>query len=558
MIWFAVVAAIVYYARKKVRRVCAPVCTCVCVQFDLLPRACLCLQAGEVKRETAIVTEDFKRFQRSYIVILLIVTAADWMQVRLSAGEQLTHTLRAPATTHSMPPFPPPHNFQGAYLYTLYSGYGFSAKSIGHLYMLGFASAALCSTFVGSLADKYGRKRLCQSYCVLYMCSCFTKRSSSFGMLAIGRILGGASASILVSSFESWMVHQHLFLSYPQKWMRDTFEMATSGTGIVAMCAGIVSTIVATQFGPVAPFDFAAVLVMFGLLLLTRAWPENYGDESISVAQTLENAYEAIKSDPVVIMLGISQSLFEAAMYVFVVMWTPALEDTSTTPVSHGWAFSTFMLCIVLGGTAYKQYLKYGGTVEKLGLFVYGVATLALLVPVLVEEHTIQMLSFCVFEVCVGVFWPTAGSLRSMYVPEDLRASVMATLRIPQNVIIVLVMTLVGRVPHRVVLFSSFLLAAGALAYQYYFIKLTVGDSDVIEELQVIVDENIIEGGADAKGNQGSTSKASTSGPAGDEKGALLSDNSGRVTDGEIGEGDRSPVTGTVASNGTAGSASTS
>ena len=52
--------------------------------------------------------------------------------------------------------------------------------------------------------------------------------------------------------------------------MRATFHLVTEGTGIVAMCAGVASAILAMYFGPVAPFDLAAITVCFGLLLITR------------------------------------------------------------------------------------------------------------------------------------------------------------------------------------------------------------------------------------------------------------------------------------------------
>mmetsp|Transcript_15797 Transcript_15797/g.38944 ORF Transcript_15797/g.38944 Transcript_15797/m.38944 type:complete len:483 (-) Transcript_15797:163-1611(-) len=428
--WFALVAGVLYYARRQ----------------------------AKIVQDQTVVTEDFKRFQRSYVVIFLLLTAADWMQ--------------------------------GPYLYALYDNYGHSKQVIGRLFILGFGAAALCSTFVGSLADKYGRKRLCQAYCVLLLLSCAMKHSSSFSALALGRVFGGASTSILLSSFESWMVHQHLFLSYPDHWMRGTFEIVASGTGVVAMMSGLAATFAASHFGHVAPFDLAIVLAALGLLLLSRAWPENYGDRDISVLQTLENAYETIRGDPVIMLLGLSQALFEAGMYVFVVMWTPSLDETSATPVSHGWVFSSFMLCIILGGTLYKQYLAYGGTVEKLMLFSCGVGGVALLIPSVVVEHSIQLLSFLVFEVSVGVFWPTASSLRSMYFPEETRASVMAALRVPQNLLIILVLAVHGHVSHSTIFMMSFCFLVGAAVAQWYFIKLTTGEIDVIEELGK-VDENI-------------------------------------------------------------------
>ena len=51
--------------------------------------------------------------------------------------------------------------------------------------------------------------------------------------------------------------------------------------------------------------------------------------------------------DPKIIYLGVIQSFFEGAMYIFVFMWTPALEATSPWTeqlISHGWIFACFMV----------------------------------------------------------------------------------------------------------------------------------------------------------------------------------------------------------------------
>ena len=98
---------------------------------------------------------------------------------------------------------------QGPYVYTLYSSYGFSIGQIGVLFIVGFGSSLVFGTFVGSLADRYGRKANCLLFCIIYGFSCMTKHFRSFEVLLAGRLLGGISTSILSSAFETWMVHQH-------------------------------------------------------------------------------------------------------------------------------------------------------------------------------------------------------------------------------------------------------------------------------------------------------------------------------------------------------------
>ena len=94
-------------------------------------------------------------------------------------------------------------------MYALYQHYKFSIAQIGQLFIVGFGSSMVFGTFVGGLADRYGRKINCLIFAVLYAVSCLTKHSPSFEVLMVGRLLGGIATSILMSAFETWMIHEH-------------------------------------------------------------------------------------------------------------------------------------------------------------------------------------------------------------------------------------------------------------------------------------------------------------------------------------------------------------
>lgn len=88
---------------------------------------------------------------------------------------------------------------------------------------------------------------------------------------------------------------------------------------------------------------------MIGSLFVAATWKENTGDSTINLGATLSNAFGKLRADAKIIYLGIIQSFFEGAMYIFVFMWTPALEATSPWTeqlISHGWIFACFMVCI--------------------------------------------------------------------------------------------------------------------------------------------------------------------------------------------------------------------
>ena len=116
----------------------------------------------------------FKSFQRIFLLAYYSAMTADWLQ--------------------------------GPYVYALYDSYGFSSHDIAILFVAGFGSSMIFGTFAGALADRLGRKRACQLYCVLYTLACVTKHVKSYWVLMLGRVLGGISTSLLFSTFEAWLI----------------------------------------------------------------------------------------------------------------------------------------------------------------------------------------------------------------------------------------------------------------------------------------------------------------------------------------------------------------
>lgn len=51
-------------------------------------------------------------------------------------------------------------------------------------------------------------------------------------------------------------------------------------------------------------------------------------------------------------------------------------------------------------------------------------------------EGKVQLLAFCVFEACVGLFWPSMMKMRSQYVPEESRSTIINFFRIPLNMFV--------------------------------------------------------------------------------------------------------------------------
>ena len=93
--------------------------------------------SGDVKKA-------HNKLLKKYLLVYLLATLSDWLQ--------------------------------GPYVYALYSDYGFEQKQIAQLFVAGFGSSMVFGSFVGSVADKGGRRLFVIIFAAVYLASCVTKR----------------------------------------------------------------------------------------------------------------------------------------------------------------------------------------------------------------------------------------------------------------------------------------------------------------------------------------------------------------------------------------------
>lgn len=367
----------------------------------------------------------FHSFRRQYMVVYVIIMLADWMQ--------------------------------GTHMYTLYLSYG---VNISTLFLTGFLSGAIFAPFLGSFVDKFGRKRSCIVYCILEIIINVLEHFHSFPVLIAGRILGGISTNLLFSAFESWMTTEHRKRGFPEEWLSRTYSQCSVGNGAMAIMAGIVAQFLEDSLGQIGPFQGAVALTALALLLIL-GWEENYGEEHVgdhessSLMQGIIEGWRKTISDTRVLRIGLTQALSEGAMYTFVFMWVPTLLSLNPPGgVPTGCVFSALMMAITIGGIMYpamqgfvtKYLVAKESSSELCASIIYLMASLSMAIPVACVTNISSPAPFCqemilgsflVVELCVGLFMPVAGTLRSKYVPDSLQGAILNIFRLPLNAIVV-------------------------------------------------------------------------------------------------------------------------
>jgi predicted MFS family arabinose efflux permease len=361
---------------------------------------------------------------KKYLVVYLLATLSDWLQ--------------------------------GPYVYALYEKYGYSQHEIAILFVAGFGSSMIFGSFVGGMADAGGRKKFVILFSLIYASSCLTKHFNQFGILMLGRLLGGVATSLLFSVFEAWLIRAHADANL-KHYLGKSFSWAAYGNSVIAIVAGLFANKASSTFEMIAiredsifmggylnPFDMALLALIACGVLAASSWEENYGASESSADDPrdgqfydgLKNAFTTTIRSTDICLCGTISSLFEGSMYIFVFMWTPALTSKADTDqLPFGIIFSTFMVCCMAGSSIYSILIeKMKG--EQLAVIIFAVAAFAMSLIAVSGSVTIRFLAMNLFEITVGMYWPVMGTLKGSIVPESKRAAIYNLYRIPLNFIV--------------------------------------------------------------------------------------------------------------------------
>jgi len=169
-------------------------------------------------------------------------------------------------------------------------------------------------------------------------------------------------------------------------------------------------------------------------------------------------AWTIVRNDPTLLSLGLTQTCFEGSMYLFVFAWVPSLQEVSGSgDLPLGYIFSSFMVSMMLGSVFYTSVVSGASSSPvssgilkeeeaqdnsltlhaKLSSLVCTLSALALAVSVSTNSVRYRFWAFCLFEACVGLYYPVQGMLRGSLISNDHRATLSSLFRVPLNVFVV-------------------------------------------------------------------------------------------------------------------------
>ncbi|KAL8714306.1 MAG: hypothetical protein Q9220_001637 [cf. Caloplaca sp. 1 TL-2023] len=305
------------------------------------------------------------RFKRLFYPVYILVWGADWLQ--------------------------------GPFIYTLYKDEKkLPEETVATLFTTGFLAGAISAFFVGSLADRYGRRTACLVYCAITSLSCLSLVSNNISILFAGRALGGLGTTLMYTVFEAWMVTE-----YNQRAMARTSLKLSNIFGRMITLSSVVAV-------------FAGLVV-----------------------------------DKRVLTLGLTSCCFEGSMYLFIFFWSPALKSSHklaglSGALPFGIIFANFMGAMMLGSMLFTIVMtnRKWMSCRELLQTVVTLASVSLLSTIFFRHEFITFWCFCVFELCVGLYFPCMAYQKGKIIDDGNRAHIYGLLRIPFNAFVVVALSL--------------------------------------------------------------------------------------------------------------------
>jgi hypothetical protein len=265
----------------------------------------------------------------------------------------------------------------------------------------------------------------------------------------------------MYSAFDSWMVTEYYKrdMYHAGMSLSSMFGIMTTLNSIVAILAGVFSEwLVEITHTKQAPFMASAGLLSMAFWIIFTFWNENSGDsrQGEETSVPAKNALRTVLSDKRILTLGLASCFFEGSMYLFVFFWTPALKvaqvQHGNEPIPDlplGMIFSCFMGSVMIGSLSFNLVVSRYKLIShaRLLTIIFSTASMSLLLTVVVKDEAITFWSFCVFEACVGMYWPSVGYLKGRIIDDGIRARVYGMLRIPLNVFVVVALSLIKEGP---------------------------------------------------------------------------------------------------------------
>ncbi|CAN0089497.1 unnamed protein product [Discosporangium mesarthrocarpum] len=344
------------------------------------------------------LTSDFKDFQWTFMRVYLAALATEWLQ--------------------------------SGYLFGVLREYHEEGPVV-RMYVAGVATQLVFSVILEVSGGFIPMKYRCVGCLAFQAGSAGLLLHPAFGGLVTSRVLAGLAAALLHSSFESWMMEEHVSQGFPLDWFAQTFNRLAVAMSALAVAVGPVITMAHDLGGTTGPYKLSIVIAAVNIAQVVTTWRRD-GNKAFpacaDTARLASRAFMAVLTNGSTALVATVQACFEAVTFAFALLWTPLLLESTDVDYTGGYlklnfgiVFSQFMVCVMIGSFGYRLAVATLGIgAEVMCLLACAGGCGAFLIMAGQGSGLKMLLGLLCFEVCVGIYLNAMGAMRGKYVPQEV------------------------------------------------------------------------------------------------------------------------------------------
>lgn len=320
-----------------------------------------------------------------------------------------------------------------------------------------YITTITASTLAGvatEIVDVGTRKDKCVISAMLYSISMFSILfGGHYEMILLGRIVYGVASSLHHTSFESYAVHEHSSLGFPEDWLGHTFSLLTHCMALMAALSGILGQIAAST-GQLGCPALCCALFAVSAAYMVITWEKDLNSPRFMLSSFIYNmnsTISAVRSNKQILLLLAISSLCEASMLVFTFYWAPwmsALASEEDERISYEVLFSCLIMASMLGNYFFQLFSSsalggYGGTFQAVILC----SSVSYFLGAVFQTPMLAFLISLVVHGCMGGYYPAVGFFRGKLMVPELRSTALIILRVSSLLLAVLLLATIHHNP---------------------------------------------------------------------------------------------------------------
>lgn len=320
-----------------------------------------------------------------------------------------------------------------------------------------YITTITASTLAGvatEIVDVGTRKDKCVISAMLYSISMFSILfGGHYEMILLGRIVYGVASSLHHTSFESYAVHEHSSLGFPEDWLGHTFSLLTHCMALMAALSGILGQIAAST-GQLGCPALCCALFAVSAAYMVITWEKDLNSPRFMLSSFIYNmnsTISAVRSNKQILLLLTISSLCEASMLVFTFYWAPwmsALASEEDERISYEVLFSCLIMSSMLGNYFFQLFSSsalggYGGTFQAVLLC----SSVSYFLGAVFQTPMLAFLISLAVHGCMGGYYPAVGFFRGKLMVPELRSTAMIILRVSSLLLAVLLLATIHHNP---------------------------------------------------------------------------------------------------------------